>query len=390
MHPVGRPVGGKANQRIVLLGAAPHCAPVPTVLRREHLLLELGIIVAVWPPEVAPLADPHELLGRLLGTHSVVEVLRPQARQLVAPMNHGVELPVLGAYAKCHRVAHPGGVACAVFLPLARPIGVEPPDPGPVLELLAGILPRRADRALLFLTGVGRRADVHIDGAVRPEHETLGPVAAPGRQPTHDRIDRASRLHRSHRPRIAHDRIVGGVVEETAAQLHVVPRPAAEPHPLVRRPVPIRVTQHHHPTANRVPPGATRGHEHVPVLRHREVPCTTEPVGYHQGTEALGEREAGIVRCALEPLLCAGARCRHERQEYESCCHTDTPGSTSHDSGMDHRARMRAGKFVMIPATPKARSLRASSGSSTVHTWTGIPRLPAARMNSASTTVSRP
>src|SRR5438046_9983545 len=55
------------HRRLLLLRAPPHLLPVAAVLRREHEVTELRVVVAIRPAEVIVLVQPQQLLSRLLG-----------------------------------------------------------------------------------------------------------------------------------------------------------------------------------------------------------------------------------------------------------------------------------------------------------------------------------
>src|SRR2546430_11620966 len=74
---VGRPVAGEREGRLFLLRAPSHLLAVPPVLRREHEVAELPVVIAVRPPEIVPLIHPQQLLRRLLGALLGAEGLAP-------------------------------------------------------------------------------------------------------------------------------------------------------------------------------------------------------------------------------------------------------------------------------------------------------------------------
>src|SRR3989338_3308585 len=98
---VRRPVPREPDQRILLLVAAARPGPIAAVLGRQDFPLELGIVVAIGPAEVA--------------------VLRPDREG--------------------HGIAHPCGEAHAVGLGLAGPRRVESPDARARRQIGTRILP---------------------------------------------------------------------------------------------------------------------------------------------------------------------------------------------------------------------------------------------------------
>src|SRR5437667_314746 len=107
----------------------------------------------------------------------------------------------------------PGGVSLAVGLGLPAAPGIEAPDTAGKLEDGTRVLSRRLGRAVLHLTRVGRRADVHVQLAVRADDDALGGVLAPVRQAADDSIGTAVGCELTDVPMPPHDGVVGCEVE---------------------------------------------------------------------------------------------------------------------------------------------------------------------------------
>src|SRR5664279_4275193 len=91
---VRRPVRREIHDRLDLLVAiADRLAAIAAVLGREHQLLLRGVEVALWPPVVAALHDPEQLLRRKIRALLWRVEPRPVVAELVAPVLRGVELP---------------------------------------------------------------------------------------------------------------------------------------------------------------------------------------------------------------------------------------------------------------------------------------------------------
>src|SRR5262245_57438394 len=86
VHPVGRVVGGKRNERIFRVCAAIDNVPIPTIFRRQHLFLLNSIVVAVRPPVVPAFVEVEELLARQIGVILWREEAREEAIQVASSM----------------------------------------------------------------------------------------------------------------------------------------------------------------------------------------------------------------------------------------------------------------------------------------------------------------
>jgi hypothetical protein len=147
----------------------------------------LLVVVAVRPPEVAPLRDAHQLLGRQLGALLGGEALRPVLEELVAPVLRGVHRAVARVEGEAHRVADARRVPPRRPELLPRPVGGEAPDAGARRELGARVGAGRPGLPVGLLARVGLGADVHEQGAASVEQDVVGRVAA-HRQPGDHRL----------------------------------------------------------------------------------------------------------------------------------------------------------------------------------------------------------
>ena len=84
--------------------------------------------------------------------------------QLIAAVDSRPQVSVERITRQCDRVTQPGREAAAVGGRLSQAIGVELPDSGAGLQFGARIVSRRASLTILLLTGIRRRADVHVEG----------------------------------------------------------------------------------------------------------------------------------------------------------------------------------------------------------------------------------
>src|SRR5207302_10753830 len=106
---VRRPVAGERECRLFLLGAPPYLLAVAPVLRREHEVAELEVVIAVRPPEIVPLIDAQQLLRRLFRALLGGEKFWPVLEELVATVLRGPQLAVRRDHHP-HGVANPRGV----------------------------------------------------------------------------------------------------------------------------------------------------------------------------------------------------------------------------------------------------------------------------------------
>ena len=93
----------------------------------------------------------------------------------------------------------------------------EPPDPGPLLQLTAGIVARRLPFPILHLAGVGGRADVDVE-ALAVDRDRVHRVSALRHQAGHDHLGLAGRNRIAFRHPIADNGAVGLRIELVAVQ----------------------------------------------------------------------------------------------------------------------------------------------------------------------------
>src|SRR5262245_10621914 len=84
-----------------------------------------------------------------------------------------------------HGIAKTGCVADAILLGLPGLGSTEAPQPGPGLQLGAGIVTGRLGRPITFLAAVAGGADVDDEGVSSQQNQGLGPMS-PGGQSVHD------------------------------------------------------------------------------------------------------------------------------------------------------------------------------------------------------------
>src|SRR6185312_3096879 len=183
-EPVRRPVPGEYRGRLLLLRALFRLLAVAAVLRRQHQVMRLERVVAVRPAEVVALVDLHQLFSWILG--AVLGVERPIAvrtAKLVAAVLRRPELAVERTDRDPHRVPYAAREVQRVGVRLAELARIPLPDAGAGVQLRAWILARRVLRSVLLLTGIGRRADVHVERAILVDRERLGEMIAAARQP---------------------------------------------------------------------------------------------------------------------------------------------------------------------------------------------------------------
>src|SRR2546422_9923585 len=150
---IGRPVSRERQQRLLLVLAAAHLLAVAAVLRREHQVAELRVVIAVGPAEVGTLGELEELLRRLLGALLDGEQLGPVLAQLIPAVLRGVQLTrrrerESDGVADTRGESRPAQPRLVVF---GR---VESPHAGPVGEFGAGGLAGRLVRPVGDLTGI--------------------------------------------------------------------------------------------------------------------------------------------------------------------------------------------------------------------------------------------
>src|SRR5881398_2809434 len=214
------------HRRLLLLRAPPHLLPVAAVLRREHEVTEVRVVVAIRPAEVIALVHPQQLLRRLFGALLGGEKLGPVLEELVPAVLRGPQLAVWRDHHP-HGVANPGGVMRPALFGLVLLSRIEAPDPRSRGELGARVLPRRFVRPIGDLTHIRRRADVDEQGlAVGGERQIPRAVPASGKVP-HDHARLAHRLEPAGGS--ANRYTVVAVLKYSAPLLNTMPVPPAVP-----------------------------------------------------------------------------------------------------------------------------------------------------------------
>ena len=285
------------HRRLLLLRAPPHLLPVAAVLRREHEVTELRVVVAIRPAEVIALVHPQQLLRRLFGALLGGEKLGPVLEELVPAVLRGPQLAVWRDHHP-HGVANPGGVMRPALFGLVLLSRIEAPDPRSRGELGARVLPRRFVRPIGDLTHIRWRADVDEQGlAVGGERQIPRAVPASGKVP-HDHARLAHRLEPAGGEREPIHRGGGAEVQRALAQHDARAARGAGGFPLVGLPVATRVAQGEDAALR--PPAAPvlERDEDVAVGRDGKVARTADLVGHDDGAESRGERDASVVGIA--------------------------------------------------------------------------------------------
>ena len=202
-------------------------------------------------------------------------------------MNDRVQRVLRGIPLERDRVAHAGGETPAVRRGLVELVAVEHPDTAVFIEDRAGIAAQRAFLAVLFLAGIRRRADVHVQRAVRIERERLVRVLAFLGKAGHHRLARAGRREFTLFQRVTvHTDVVRDVqpvlVDHDAGALHV-----AELRRLVDLAVAVLVAHRDQPIA--------AGEVDVAIGRDREMPSGAETLLHDRDGESGRNRETDLA-----------------------------------------------------------------------------------------------
>ena len=312
---VGRPVRGKRGDGRSLAGARPdRRAAVAAIFRRQDELPLAQIEVAIRPAKVGAAFQLDELFRRLVFALLGGVERAPVLAQLVPPVL-GRENPAGGIECDSFAVAQPGGKALGGGELLAGAVGVIAPDTGPRLELRARLDAGGVGNSVLPLAGIGGRAEVDVQGALRIDLERMHGMVAGERQPRHDDLGRAGRRDRARRQGVADDAVVG--FREQRAVINCDSRPAgiaaldsrAEANHLVGTAAAGRVLQRQ----QEAPVGrlsvlgvgviaaATGVDVDHAVRRNDHVPGVADIVGEHGGAEPGRQRNPAIVTRAGAP-----------------------------------------------------------------------------------------
>jgi hypothetical protein len=109
----------------------------------------------------------------------------------------GHEHPARGVECDPFPVAQPGGEALGGRKALPGPIGVVAPDAGARLEFGARLNARRVRHSVFDLAGIGRRAQVDVERALRIDPERVHRMIAGERQSGDDHLGRCARRNRA-------------------------------------------------------------------------------------------------------------------------------------------------------------------------------------------------
>ena len=142
------------------------------------------------------------------------------------------------------RVADAARIAVAIaLLRLRRFVRVEAPNRSLPLTQRARVLTRRFRRAHLFLTSIGRTADVHVDVALIVEIERLHRMLTLLGQAVDENGVLTCGLQLSRRHSVAQDGLVGPEIKVVIVDIDPRPVMIPELRPLVRAPVAVRVAK---------------------------------------------------------------------------------------------------------------------------------------------------
>src|SRR5262249_38255187 len=142
-----------------------------------------------WPAEVVALVHLKQLFRWILGVVLRIELpASTVAAELIAAVHRRPEPVVERADRDADRVSNSLREVDAGGFRLALLARVELPDAGASVELRARTLPRRVLGAIVLLTRVRLRADVHVEHAVARDHEVARGVSGRAGQARHDRV----------------------------------------------------------------------------------------------------------------------------------------------------------------------------------------------------------
>src|SRR5580692_4354749 len=184
------PVCRKKRDRSSLPRARPdRLAAVTAIFRSQHELLLDPVEIAIRPAVVRALLQSQQLFGGEIGALLRPVEFRPILRQLIPAMlgyinsTGGVECEALA-------IADPGGEALGRRKVLPGPVRVVAPGAGARFELRAGRDPRRVERPVLDLAGIGGGAKIDKEIALPVDRKRMHRVIAGEGQPRNNDLGR--------------------------------------------------------------------------------------------------------------------------------------------------------------------------------------------------------
>jgi hypothetical protein len=240
----------------------------------------------------------------------------------------GGKYPARGVECDPFPVAQPGGEALGGREALPGPIGVVAPDAGARLKLRARLNAGRVWHSVFDLAGIGRRAQVDVERALRIDPERVHRVIAGKRQSGDDHLGQGARCDCPRLQGVTNDAIVRLRIkcafikcDPGAAGIAAFPaRTETDNH--VGASIAGGVLQSEKEAAGgrRVvavigpAPGVDVDH---PIRRHHHLPRVADIVGEHRCAKAWRQRDPTVVACAglcrcRTPLL--RSRCRRAQQ----------------------------------------------------------------------------
>jgi hypothetical protein len=292
-HSVRRPVAGEGLDWILELVAAPYLRAIAPVLRHQHLLLALPVVVAVRPSKIVSIIDLEKFLGRQLSALLLGVEVGEELVELIASVLQCVQAVDRVIPRKRHRIPDARGIARVRRVLLARLVGLILPDAGVLLEERTRILTGRPLCPGLFHARIRGCADVYVQIAVSAEGERLYGVSSLLGKTAYDGLLVAGGHEFIGRFFVAPEGRVGPKVEVPIAQANARATGVAEVLSAVGRVVAGRVPERRDATTIF---GVADSRVHVTVLGHREVARASKILSHDGRAKAFRERQAGVRR----------------------------------------------------------------------------------------------
>ena len=197
---------------------------------------------------------------------------------------------------------------------------VEAPDAAGVIENRTRIFAWRLGRAVALLTGIGRRADAHVQHAVGADDDALGGVLSLIGEAADDGVGGPVRRELTDLPVPAHHGVVGREVEILAGERDAGASADAERADDVGFAISGRVAQQSDAALR------ARGRdEQVAVLEHHHVARGADRFRDDQGAESGLQRESRVIGSACWPSGLWQRRDKQRREcgEKKSASHED-------------------------------------------------------------------
>src|ERR1700720_3431301 len=184
------PVCREKRYRASLPRAWPNSlAAVTAIFRSQHKLLLDPVEIALRPAVVGALLQSQQLFGGEIGALLRPVEFRPILRQLIPAMlgyinsTGGVECEALA-------IADPSGEALGRREVLPGPVRVVAPSAGARYELRTGRDPRRVERPVQDLAGIGGGAEIDKEIALPVDRKRVHRVIAGEGQPRNNDLGR--------------------------------------------------------------------------------------------------------------------------------------------------------------------------------------------------------